>query len=71
MSAAMYVAETDTRDRKIFVPKGHKEKGLQAAMLQYYERRNRKVVADFLQDRGRGDLLRRIDHIRVQKSDNR
>jgi radical SAM superfamily enzyme YgiQ (UPF0313 family) len=68
MSAAMYVSEVDEKGRKIFVARGRKEKRIQAALLQYYDRRNRKVVTDFLRAKGRGDLLRRIDGLRVRTS---
>ena len=68
MSTAMYVAEADSKGRKIFVPKGRREKRLQAALLQYYQPGNRKVITDFLKGKGKSDLLKRIDHLRIRRS---
>ena len=62
-SAAMYVSGLDTKGKKIFVPRGHKEKILQAALLQYYESKNNKTVTDFLRRSGRADLISRINHL--------
>jgi uncharacterized radical SAM protein YgiQ len=66
-STAMYVSGLDTKDKKIFVPKGRKEKILQAALLQYCESKNKKTVTDFLRRRGRTDLISRINRLRAQK----
>ncbi len=71
MSAAMYVAETDTGGDKIFVPKGHREKRLQAAILQYYLPANRKVVTDFLRAKGRDDLIKSMDRLRIRRKSRR
>jgi uncharacterized radical SAM protein YgiQ len=60
-STAMYVSGIDTKGEKIFVPKGHKEKLLQAALLQYCESKNKKTVTDFLRRRHRTDLISRIN----------
>ena len=64
LSTAMYVSGVDTCGRRIHVARGRAEKALQAALLQYYEPRSKKVIADFLRRRGRNDLLSRISHIR-------
>jgi uncharacterized radical SAM protein YgiQ len=66
-STAMYVSGLDTKGEKIFVPKGHKEKILQAALLQYCESKNGKRVTDFLRRRGRTDLISRINHLQRQR----
>jgi uncharacterized radical SAM protein YgiQ len=62
-STAMYVSGLDTRGKKIFVPKGHREKTLQAALLQYCESKNGKRVANFLRSRGRGELISKINSL--------
>jgi uncharacterized radical SAM protein YgiQ len=66
-SAAMYSSGLDTRGKKVFVPRGHKEKTLQAALLQYFEPKNKKAVTDFLRRRHRTDLISRINHLQVHK----
>lgn len=62
-STAMYVAGQDARGRKIHVPRGRGEKRLQAALLQYYHDRNRKLVAEHLQSTGRADLLKDVQRL--------
>jgi len=69
LSTAMYVSQTDGSAGKIHVPKGRREKRLQAAMLQYYQRRNQQILTDFLRDRRRLDLLPKIK--RLQTSSDR
>jgi uncharacterized radical SAM protein YgiQ len=66
-STAMYVSGLDTRGKKIFIPKGHKEKMLQAALLQYCESKNKRIVTGFLRRRGRTDLISRINHLQRQR----
>jgi len=63
LSAAMYVAGTDWRGRDIHAPRSRKEKRLQAAVLQYYEPQNKKLIGDFLREHRRTDLLPRINHL--------
>jgi uncharacterized radical SAM protein YgiQ len=63
LSAAMYVSGTDEEGRKIYVPRGRKDKRLQAALLQYYQPRYGKIVADFLKSICRTDLLGKIRHL--------
>jgi len=65
LSTAMYVSQTDGGAGKIHIPKGRREKRLQAAMLQYYQPRNRETLTDFLRDRRRMDLLLRIKHLQT------
>lgn len=68
-STAMYVSALDTKGKKIHVPKGHKEKILQASLLQYYEPKNKKVVTDFLRGRDRTDLIGQIKRLQTQRKD--
>jgi uncharacterized radical SAM protein YgiQ len=65
-SAAMYFSGVDTKGKKIFVPRGHKEKNLQAALLQYWEARDKKTINEFLSRRGRMDLLEKIERLQVK-----
>ena len=69
MSTAMYVSGLDTKGRKIHIPRGHREKILQAALLQYYEPRNKKVINDFLQSRNRTDLISKISRLQIHRKD--
>jgi uncharacterized radical SAM protein YgiQ len=65
LSAAMYVSGRDAKKRKIHVPRGRAEKRLQAALLQYYQPRNKKTVAGFLKSISRTDLLGKIGHLQL------
>jgi uncharacterized radical SAM protein YgiQ len=60
LSAAMYVSGMDGSGREIHVARGAREKRLQAAMLQYFEPRNEKVIGEFLRERGRVELVGKI-----------
>ena len=66
-STAMYVSGLDTKGKKIFVPKGHREKTLQAALLQYCEKKNEERVASFLRRRGRSELIGKISSLQRRK----
>jgi uncharacterized radical SAM protein YgiQ len=66
-STAMYVSGLDTKGKKIYVPRGHKEKILQAALLQYYESKNKKIVTDFLRRQHRTDLISRINYLQAHR----
>ena len=66
-SAAMYVSGRDMKGNKIHVPRGHKEKQLQAALLQYYLPRNRKAISDFLHRKNQKELLGKINYIQKSK----
>jgi uncharacterized radical SAM protein YgiQ len=66
LSAAMYVSGTDSKGRKIFIPKGQKEKRLQIALLQYYDIRNESTIAEFLRLGGRTDLLKKIKRMTIK-----
>ncbi|MHC4511384.1 MAG: YgiQ family radical SAM protein, partial [Planctomycetota bacterium] len=48
LSTAMYVSGLDPAGQSIHVPRSRKEKRLQAALLQYYQPRNKKIISDFL-----------------------
>jgi hypothetical protein len=61
----MYVSGRDAKKRQIYVPRGRSEKRLQAALLQYYQPRNEKTVADFLKSIRRTDLLGKIEHLQL------
>jgi len=67
LSAAMYVAGTDAGRKPIHVPRSRREKRLQAALLQYYQPHNRKLINPFLQLKGRTDLLSRINRMNRPK----
>jgi uncharacterized radical SAM protein YgiQ len=67
LSTAMYVSGTNPAGRNIHVPRSRKEKRLQAALLQYYEPRNKKLISDFLADHRRTDLLPKISHLTKSK----
>jgi uncharacterized radical SAM protein YgiQ len=71
LSAAMYVSGTDHRGRKIYVPRGRRDKRLQAALLQYYQPRYGKIVEDFLRSVGRNDLLGKIRHLQSARRSHR
>ncbi|HUV41575.1 MAG TPA: YgiQ family radical SAM protein [Sedimentisphaerales bacterium] len=66
-STAMYVSGLDTKGRKIHVPRGHREKILQAALLQYYEPKNKKVVTDFLRSRHKTGLISQINRLQTHR----
>ncbi|MCK4913201.1 MAG: YgiQ family radical SAM protein [Planctomycetes bacterium] len=66
-STAMYVSGLDTKGRKIHIPRGHREKILQAALLQYYEPKNKKVVNDFLRSQKRIDLISKISRLQTRR----
>jgi uncharacterized radical SAM protein YgiQ len=66
LSTAMYVSERDTKGKKIFVPKGHSDKKLQLALLQYSRPEYQSMLKNFLSSRGRKDLL-----VKLAKTSNR
>jgi radical SAM superfamily enzyme YgiQ (UPF0313 family) len=68
-SAAMYVSGRSPKGERIFVPRGRKEKNLQAALLQYFEPRNKKIVTDFLRRTHRSDLLSRVERLQIRTED--
>lgn len=71
LSTAMFVSGMDHNSRKIYVPRGRRDKRLQAALLQYYQPRYGKIVTDFLKSMGRADLLGKIRHLQSLKRRHR
>ncbi|MBN2315315.1 MAG: YgiQ family radical SAM protein [Sedimentisphaerales bacterium] len=71
LSTAMYVSGVDATGRNIHVSRSRKEKHLQAAMLQYYQPQNKKLVSDFLRQHNRTDLLPKIRHLSITKKRKR
>jgi uncharacterized radical SAM protein YgiQ len=71
LSTAMYVSGTDPRGRRTYIPRGRRDKHLQAALLQYYQPRNEKVLVDFLKSVNRGDLLSKVRHMQSSKRHHR
>jgi uncharacterized radical SAM protein YgiQ len=67
LSTAMYVAGQDARGRPLHVPRGRREKRLQAALLQYYRAPHAKLLTEHLQTSGRGDLLRDLRRVWSQQ----
>ncbi len=59
-AAAMYVSGLDTTGKKTYIPRGRKEKSLQAGLLQYYHPKYKKIVTEFLRSQHRRDLLTKI-----------
>jgi uncharacterized radical SAM protein YgiQ len=67
LSTAMYVSGMDSGGRAIHVPRSRKEKRLQAALLQYYQPRNKKLISDFLRQHRRTNLLPKISNLSKSK----
>jgi uncharacterized radical SAM protein YgiQ len=63
LATAMYVSGQDSRGRKIHVPRGRREKRLQAALLQYYREPNAHIITEHLQATGRTDLLKDLQRV--------
>jgi len=62
MSAAMYVAGLSPRRKTVYIPKGQGEKKLQFALLQYHDRRNARMLSNYLTGRNLHKLLSRVRH---------
>lgn len=60
LSTAMFVSGKDSKGKKIFVPKGHSEKKLQFALLQYSQPQNRKLLINYLTSKGRKSLIEKL-----------
>ena len=71
LSTAMYVSGIDHHGQKIYVPRGRRDKRLQAALLQYYQPRYEKIIADFLKSVRRNDLLGKIRNLQSPKRHRR
>ena len=65
LSTAMFVSGKEPEGKQIYVPAGRKEKRLQAALLQYYQKQNAPIIADCLRANRRGDLLGAIRRLQV------
>jgi uncharacterized radical SAM protein YgiQ len=62
-STAMFVSGFDTKGNKIYIPKGRGEKRLQAALMQFTENRNKKIVTELLITENREDLIIAINKL--------
>jgi uncharacterized radical SAM protein YgiQ len=60
LSTAMFVSGRDSKGKKLFVPKGHSEKKLQFALLQFHRPQNRKMLTNYLSSKGRKDLIAKL-----------
>jgi uncharacterized radical SAM protein YgiQ len=60
LSTAMYVSCKDAKGKKIFVPKGHSDKKLQLALLQYSRPENQRMLINFFSSKGRKDLIAKL-----------
>ncbi|MBL7216006.1 MAG: YgiQ family radical SAM protein, partial [Phycisphaerae bacterium] len=47
LATAMYVSGLSPKGKRIHIPRGRSEKRLQAAMLQYYDKRNFKLIEGY------------------------
>ena len=65
LATAMYVSGLSPKGKRIHIPKGRGEKRLQAALLQYYDKRNWKLVEGALGPRGKHKLLARIRRLQI------
>ncbi len=62
-STAMYVSGIDSRKKQIHISRSRREKRLQLALLQYYQPGNKKLVNQFIKQKGRADLLPKINRL--------
>ncbi len=62
-STAMYLAGRDNGGHRIHVPNLGREKRLQAALLQYYDPRHRKILEEFLNNKKHRTLWQQIQRI--------
>jgi uncharacterized radical SAM protein YgiQ len=60
LSTAMYVSGKDIKGKRIHIPKGHGEKKLQIALIQYQQPQNRKMLIKYLTSKSRNDLLAKV-----------
>jgi uncharacterized radical SAM protein YgiQ len=67
LSTAMYVTVKDDKGKQIHVAHSRREKRLQAALLHYYQPRNKKIISEFLRQHGRSDLLPKINRLSKPK----
>ena len=67
LSTAMYVSGLNPAGRSIHISRSRKEKRLQAALIQYYQPQNKKLINDFLRQQNRSDLLPKIRRLSLSK----
>ena len=67
-STAMYVSGLSTTGEKIHVPRGHSEKTLQLAMMQYYLLENYERIAGWLGGR-RPELLSKMKRLLIDQDE--
>lgn len=67
LSTAMYVSGVDPAGQNIHISRSRKEKRLQAALLQYYQPQNKKLISDFIRQQNRTDLLPKIRRLSLSK----
>jgi hypothetical protein len=63
LATAMFVSSRNSAGKKIHIPRGQSEKRLQAALMHYYDPRNRTLLMTFLKSRHRDDILRKISKL--------
>ena len=66
-ATAMYVSGRDMKGRDIDVVKSRRDKRVQAALLQYYDPRHEKIIAECLQQQGKHALLKKINAIHARE----
>lgn len=71
LSTAMFVSGRSPEGKPIHVPKGLREKKLQFALLQYYDKRNRRILEVFLREHGYEHLLSQIRYIQDRSGSRR
>ncbi len=67
LATAMYVSGRDITGRDIDVIKSRRDKRLQAALLQYYDPRNSKLISECLQKENKPGLLKKINAIHARE----
>jgi uncharacterized radical SAM protein YgiQ len=65
LATAMYVSGLSPKRKKIHIPRGRSEKRLQMSLMQYYDRRNFKLIEGYLAPRGRHKLLAQIRNLQL------
>lgn len=67
LATAMYVSGRSPKKKTIHIPRGRGEKRLQAALLQYYDKRNFKTISQYLTARGKHKLLAKIRTLQLAR----
>lgn len=63
LSTAMFVSGRSPQGKPIYIPRGLREKRIQSALLQYYDKKNRGLLKVFLKQKGCERLLEQICYI--------